>query len=92
MRWTFGFILAAICVFSAPAICFMWIILIGVLDWHDCLLVSCVVAVQFQVFIIRRDDRAADRAMRRVLARRHERREGWTVPAQDRTEEFSANA
>lgn len=92
MRWTFGFILAAICVFIAPAVCLMWIILLGTMNWHDALMVSCVIAVQFQVYMMRRGDRQAERAMRRLASRRYERQAGWTVPEQSRTEDFYTSA
>lgn len=58
----------------SPGICLMWIFLMTTVNWHDALDVTTLAAVVFLIQGMRREDRAAERAMRRVRRwERHER-------------------
>lgn len=72
---TFCVIMAALCAFVAPGVCLMWLFLINEINWHDALLVVALVVMQYQIRLMRREDRVAERAMRRVTARRFVRHE-----------------
>lgn len=67
--------LTVTCVVISPGICLMWIILIGVVNWHDALDVTTLVAVVWMIRGMRREDRAAERAIRKITARRWTRHE-----------------
>lgn len=80
---SFGVVMVGIVMFIAPAFCAMWVVLAAVVNWHDALLVTGLIVMQYQVYTIRRESRAqADRAVRRVM-RQHEREtwQRWTPPA-----------
>lgn len=68
--------LIAACVALTPAFFLAWVAIVATVDFHDVLMVACVLCVQYHVAGIRRDRRAREREIRaEVRARTLQTRE-----------------
>lgn len=60
----------AVVLLSMPFVALLMVYLVATINWHDVLLVVCVIVMQFQLRLARREDWKIERALRRVDARR----------------------
>lgn len=63
LSWSF---FVGMMIISMPMIAFMWICLVSTVNWHDVLLISVPIVIQYQIYLFRRQDFATERAVSRI--------------------------